>query len=248
MAKSRICVTNVGSAFPVRYIDDVNVLTDLDGVRAFARYQLEKVHSIFSHESNWQTIALPELLVVVSVLQAHGAPPLSRDPSAFSVGVEVKDGLEDPPVHPYAPNCVLIAPSSIPGAGAGAFTRIAIPPDYDLGAYFGTYTKSQERMKEWTERQDNEYVFSIYDPDTGAFLCGIDAKPLFPKHNSRTGKVVYQKGSWQRFVNCSDEHHPANAEYGNVFGATWRSHRVILTTLATRGVPPGEELLANYYS
>jgi len=166
-------ITNVGSVFPVRHTDDVNLLAaDVDAVRAFARHQLEKVHHIFSHETNWQKITLPELLVVVSLLQAHGAPPLlSSDSRSRS---NVQDGLEDPPVHPYAPNCVLIAPSSIPGAGVGAFARIAIPPDYDLGAYFGSYTKSQERVKEWTERQNNEYVFSIFDPDTGAFLCGID--------------------------------------------------------------------------
>ena len=241
-------ITNVGSVFPVRHTDDLNLLAaDVDGVRAFARHQLENVHRIFSHETNWQTIALPELLVIVSLLQAHGAPALSSS-YVSSESTNVNDGLEDPPVHPYVPNCVLIAPSSIPGAGVGAFARIAIPSDYDLGPYLGSYTKSQERVKEWTELQNNEYVFSIFDPDTGAFLCGIDAKPLFPKINKKTGKVVYQKGSWQRFVNCCDEHHPANTEYGNFFGTTWRSHRVILTTLATRGVPPGEDLLANYYS
>jgi hypothetical protein len=237
-------MVNVGDAFPVWYTNDVTLSAEV--VKAFARRHLEQDHRIFSHESNWQTADLPELLVAVSVLQAHGAPPLSGNLGNPGNQRIVRNALDDPPVHPYAPNCVLIAPSSIPGAGMGAFARVAIPPDYDLGAYYGTYTKSQERVKEWLEQQDNEYVFSICDPDTGAFLCGIDAKPLFPKIN-RAGKVVYQRGSWHRFVNCSDKDHPANAEYGNAFGATWRSHRVILTTLATRAVPAGEELLANYY-
>ena len=219
----------------------------------YAKHFLE-LFGIYSHVSNWNTVKLQDLTVIISCLQKRRTPVLSlqtfqqlKSFTKSSFHPMVADGTTEPPIDPYIPNCVLIAPSSIPEAGIGVFARHNIPPEWYLGHYDGSFIGHEKDMKQIAEKENNPYVFSIYRLDTpsGRWVKGIDAQ-LIEDVYDRAGRRTKKRGSWHRYVNRSAE--SPNVEYRLETPSTkLDKSKYFIQMFSIKPIQAGTELVAQYF-
>ena len=214
-----------------------------------------KFYNIYGHESNWNSLKTNDLIVILHGLQCRGTPCISSETLSNLKSFDntfmktVSDGPLEPQVDPYCPNYIIIAPSSIPNAGVGAFARHDIPPEDKMGNYDGTLIGKEKKMKHITLVQDNPYVFSIYRIDTpsGRFVKALDASSLSEKYNSRNYKIQ-SRGSWHRYVNESRSGEP-NTEYRVETPAVkGNKNKYFVHLYSLKTIKQGEELTAVYFS
>jgi hypothetical protein len=167
--------------------------------------------------SNLEHMSREDIMFVIAQLQARGAPPYPLATNTWTP-TDCTGASADWRLPPYK---FVILPSSIPGAGMGAytFTRLTAPETKGaLGMYKGALLNPQERTQV-EQANSNVYLFSCTGPG-GQAGWAIDA----------AGREWHQHrapGSWLRFINAKDgdpdlpEHlrPPQNVRYDE---AAWR--------------------------
>lgn len=118
------------------------------------------------------------------------------------------------------PSYIEIAPSSIPGAGQGAFAKVPIPAGKALGEYRGRKLTPEQYQRS----RGNLYVWEVRD-DHDRPLFYLDAGR--PRH-----------ANWTRYVNC-----PRSRTEENLLV---RQDGIRIFFDAKRDIPAGEELLIWY--
>lgn len=119
---------------------------------------------------------------------------------------------------------VRIAPSTIPGAGLGAFAMDEIPFGAE-GVYRG--------VKRTTETANVPYSWEIYDYD---LRTGIPKQTKSPMHYVDASDK--DKANWTRFVNCG-----IKRRHNNLY-AEQRYDK--LYYVASKSIKPDEELFIDY--
>lgn len=239
----KLVVSTLHGVFPVSHLKSIK-LQDPNNHHTLKYYAETFVSKLDlncnCHTSNWKHIKYNDLHLVLFELQCLGAPPLTDSVAANTIFKCVTptnkgDGR-------YTPGNVIILPSSIPGAGMGAFASRPIRKGHLLGTYEGTTLTSEKQMNHEANDLDNPYVFEVRDPDEKGcpFVKAIDASSLW----SVKGKA--RQGGWTRYINDAEQPCNANTEYTVFIPETKRAKDYRIELRSTTNIRKGEELLALY--
>lgn len=202
------------------------------------------------HPTNVDTLSNKNLKFVIGILQAHGAPVYGERPvSPWRVVVDQSSfGTKTyAQVVDLLPNSIIIAPSTVPNVGLGAFAWHDISTGQELGVCSGTPIEHEKRAKQLAE-QGNNYIFGVYRVSTESirFVVAYDAKQKEDKYDT-LGRKYLHKGTWPRYVNEHSKKYPSNTRFEIVEPYNKKDvHKYKIVLYSTALIVKGSELFVDY--